>query len=158
RGTVYRTDDAGATWEAVGRAPDIAEVVHLKSAAVGPDGRLYVGLTENGTARAWVYRTAEVVMVASEPAPEREGLGLEVRPNPFRGEATVTLTLPHPSEVEVAVYDVLGRRVATVASERFPAGRREVALDASTLPAGVYVVRVLTGDGHVEARRVSVVR
>src|SRR5690606_12841418 len=127
--------------------------------AVGPDGRLYVGLTENGTARAWVWRTAEVVTAADPgPEPEREGLGLEVRPNPVRGKATVTLTLPRPSEVAAAVYDVLGRRVATVVSERFTAGRREVALDASALPAGVYVVRVLTGDGHVEARRVSVVR
>ncbi len=40
RGTIYRTDDAGATWEAVGRAPEIAQVVHLKAAAVGPDGGL----------------------------------------------------------------------------------------------------------------------
>jgi hypothetical protein len=47
--------------------------------------------------------------------------------------------------VEVAVYDVLGRRVATVASERFPAGTHEEALDASALPAGVYVVRVTAG-------------
>src|SRR5690606_34919409 len=126
RGTVYRTDDAGATWEAVGRAPEIAFLIHLSSAVVGPDGRLYVGLTENGPARGWVWRTAEVVTVAAEPGPEpeREGLGLEVRPNPFRGAATVTLTLARPSEVEVAVYDVLGRRVTTVASERFPAGRR----------------------------------
>ncbi|HLT48676.1 MAG TPA: T9SS type A sorting domain-containing protein, partial [Rubricoccaceae bacterium] len=153
-----RTDDAGATWEAVGRAPEIAQVVHLTSATLGPDGRLYVGLTENGPARGWVWRTAEVVTVASEPAPEREGLGLEVRPNPFRGAATVTLTLARPSEVEAAVYDVLGRRVATVASERFPAGTREVAFDGAGLAAGVYVVRARTGDGHVEARRVSVVR
>src|SRR5690606_41668829 len=61
RGTIYRTDDAGATWEAVGRAPEIAFLIHLKAAAVGPDGRLYVGLTENGQPRGWVWRTAEVV-------------------------------------------------------------------------------------------------
>src|SRR5690606_15244432 len=157
RGTIYRTDDAGATWEAVGRAPDIAEVVHLKSAAVGPDGRLYVGLTENGTARAWVYRTAEVVTVASEPAPEREGLGLEVRPNPFRGEATVTLTLPHPAEVEVAVYDVLGRRVATLASGHYGAGHHALTLEAGHLPAGVYVVRVTAGDA-VATRTVTLLQ
>src|SRR5690606_16764099 len=99
------------------------------------------------------------VTVAAEPGPEpeREGLGLEVHPNPFRGATTVTLTLAHPSEVEVAVYDVLGRRVATVASERFPAGRRAVALDAGLLTAGVYVVRVTAGDA-VATRTVTLLR
>src|SRR5690606_37554212 len=43
RGTIYRTDDAGATWEAVGRAPEIAFLIHLKAAAVGPEiGRAHV--------------------------------------------------------------------------------------------------------------------
>ncbi|HLT46497.1 MAG TPA: T9SS type A sorting domain-containing protein, partial [Rubricoccaceae bacterium] len=156
RGTVYRTDDAGATWEAVGRAPEIAFLIHLSSAAVGPDGRLYVGLTENGTARAWVWRTAEAVTVAAEPGlePSPEGLGLEVHPNPSRGEATVTLTLARPSEVEVAVYDVLGRRVAAVASGPYPAGTHGVPLAAGPLPAGVYVVRVAAG-GTVAARTVT---
>ncbi|HLT48159.1 MAG TPA: T9SS type A sorting domain-containing protein, partial [Rubricoccaceae bacterium] len=159
RGTVYRTDDAGATWDAVGRAPEIAFLVHLASAAVGPDGRLYVGLTENGQPRGWVWRTAEVVTVAAEPGPEPEpeGLGLEVHPNPIRGSAAVTLTLARPSEVEVAVYDVLGRRVAVLASERLSAGRHTLALEAGQLPAGVYVVRVEAG-GVVRTRRITLVR
>ncbi|HLT48302.1 MAG TPA: T9SS type A sorting domain-containing protein, partial [Rubricoccaceae bacterium] len=139
--------DAGATWEAVGRAPEIAFLIHLKAAAVGPDGRLYVGLTENGPARGWVWRTAEVVTVAAEPGPEveREGLGLEVHPNPSRGSAKVTLTLSRPSEVEVAVYDVLGRQVAVLASGRYGAGAHALTLGGAGLPAGVYVVRVTAG-------------
>ena len=37
-------------------------------------------------------------------------VGLAVSPNPFRGEAAVTLTLGTASEATVALYDVLGRR------------------------------------------------
>jgi len=131
---------------------------------VGPDGRLYVGLTENGQPRGWVWRTAEAVTVASEPAPEPEpeGLGLEVRPNPFRGAATVTLTLVRPSEVEAAVYDALGRRVAVLASGRFGAGRHALALGGTGLPAGVYVAYVTADSGGgapaVAVRRLTITR
>ncbi|HLT47253.1 MAG TPA: T9SS type A sorting domain-containing protein, partial [Rubricoccaceae bacterium] len=102
-----------------------------------------------------------------EPGPEAEGpegLGLEVRPNPFRGEAQVTLSLSRPAEVEAALYDVLGRRVALLAprtgsstSGRFPAGHHELPLDAGRLPAGVYVVRVTAG-GAVATTTVTLLR
>src|SRR5690606_10372569 len=117
-GTIYRSDDAGVTWEAIGRAPEINEDIYVTSAALGPDGRLYVGLLEIGIGQGWVWRTGEV-LVASEPPPapsSEESLGVKVAPNPFRGEATVTLSLARPSEVEAAVYDVLGRRVAVLVS------------------------------------------
>ncbi|HLT45844.1 MAG TPA: T9SS type A sorting domain-containing protein, partial [Rubricoccaceae bacterium] len=91
------------------------------------------------------------------PEPEREGLGLEVRPNPFRGKATVTLTLARPSEVEVAVYDVLGRRVAVLAGGVYGAGRHVLTLDGTDLPAGVYVVRASAG-GVVAAHTVTLLR
>src|SRR5690606_3819938 len=82
RGRVDRTDEGGETGEAVGRAPEISDVVLLSAAALGPDRRLYVGLSEIGGLRAWVYRTQEVHEpnpVPSEPEPEgEESLGLAV--------------------------------------------------------------------------------
>ncbi|HLT47853.1 MAG TPA: hypothetical protein VK002_11540, partial [Rubricoccaceae bacterium] len=129
RGNVYRTDDGAETWALVGRAPVDTTIVHAKAVTVGPDGRLYVGISRLGPDydRAWVYRTTEplVVPTAAEPeAPEQpgDGPGLEVVPNPSRGSAAVTLTLPRPSEVEVAVYDALGRRVAILSSGYYDAG------------------------------------
>jgi hypothetical protein len=164
RGTVYRTDDAGETWEAVGRAPDINDAIHLEAAALGSDGRLYVGLHEAGLARAWVWRTAEVV-TASEPSvepPAEEPLRVAVQPNPAHDSATVMLTLREPSEVEAVLYDGLGRRVAVLASGAFGAGRHALALDGSALPAGVYVVHlaVRTGSGGsaVAVRRITLMR
>jgi hypothetical protein len=158
RGTVYRTDDGGETWEAVGRAPDISDVIYATSAAVGPDGRLYVGLTEIGVdGEGWVYRTAEVV-VAAEPEPELgDALGVAVSPNPFLNAATVMLTLSEPAKVTAALYDVLGRRVAVLASGPFPAGRNALPLEGRALPPGVYVVRVTAGEA-VAARPLTLIR
>jgi hypothetical protein len=147
-GTVYRSDDAGQTWAAVGRAPEISATIYTKAAELGPDGRLYVGLHEIGVPRAWVYRTAERLTVAAEPGPvpsSEGGLGVEVSPNPFRDTAEVTLTLAEPAEVTAAVYDVLGRRVALLHEGALSSGSHPFTLDGAALPAGVYVVRAVVG-------------
>jgi len=160
-GTIYQSDDAGETWKAVGRVAEINENRFVLSALLDPERRLYVGLHAQGIERGWVWRTAEqlTVPVPSEPGPEpeEEPLGVEVHPNPFRGTATVTLTLARPSEVEAALYDVLGRRVLTLASGLLPAGRHELALERGDLPAGVYVVRAAAG-GAFASRTVTLLR
>ena len=68
-------------------------------------------------------------------------LTLSVSPNPSRGEGTVTLALPQPGEVAVALYDALGRRVAVLHEGALRAGSHAFALDGLTLPAGLYLVR-----------------
>jgi hypothetical protein len=159
RGTIYRTNDAGETWAAIGRAPDINEDIFLAAAALGPDGRLYAGLAEGGLERGWVYRTAEVV-TASEPSIEpsaEEALRVEVHPNPADGTATAAFTLREPSEVEAVLYDELGRRVAVLHKGPMGAGEHPLPLYRGALPAGVYVVRVAAG-GAVVARTVTLIR
>ncbi len=82
---------------------------------------------------------------------------LSVSPNPFRGAATVMISLGSPSPVEAVVYDVLGRTVAVLADGHFEAGRHAVVFDGAQLPAGTYVVRLVAG-GEVLTRRVTVLR
>ena len=83
-------------------------------------------------------------------------------PNPSSGRTTVPLVLPEAAEVSVMVFDVLGRRVASLADGRAEAGRREFVLDGGALPAGLYVIRAMVRtDGGTErafSRRVSLVR
>lgn len=83
-------------------------------------------------------------------------------PNPARGETLITYTLPTAAEVELAVYDLSGRRVATLAREvRGPGVYEErygLTDDAGRhLPAGVYVYRLRAG-AEVAARKMVVSR
>ncbi len=97
--------------------------------------------------------------VASEDeaaTPERAALSA-AHPNPFRGTATVTLSLPQAQRVEVALFDVLGRRVAVLHAGPLSGGEHALTLDATALPSGVYVVRA-QGEGFSASRRVTVVR
>jgi hypothetical protein len=156
-GSVWRSDDAAASFRRVGQVP-VGSPPRMDDVLVGPDGRLYAGTTRSGDAEGWVWRTTEPVVTAQEPgAPGKTGVVLEVAPNPFRSEATVTLTLSRPSEVAVAVYDVLGREVAVLHEGPLPPGSHALRFDAGELPGGVYVVRAVAGEASV-ARRLTLVR
>jgi hypothetical protein len=84
------------------------------------------------------------------------------RPNPARTAATIVFSLPEASTATLEVYDLSGRRVATLYSGAAAAGEREVVWnlagnDGSAVPPGVYVYR-LQAPGHAAARRLVVAR
>jgi len=83
-------------------------------------------------------------------------------PNPSRDDTVIKYTLPSGSAVELAVYDITGRRVATVVSEARPAGANEVHYNLTTdggepLAAGVYMYR-LTAGSDVATKKMVVTR
>lgn len=70
---------------------------------------------------------------------------LGVSPNPAVSAARVAFRTAATGTVRVDVYDVLGRRVATLVDGTLAAGDHSATLDASALSAGVYVVRLVQG-------------
>ncbi len=90
--------------------------------------------------------------VSTETETEAE-LGLSVAPNPSRGDARVRLELPAASEVSVEVYDLLGRRVATLAQGSYGPGVHTLELPGS-VAAGTYLVRLQAG-GEQRVQRIT---
>jgi glucuronoarabinoxylan endo-1,4-beta-xylanase len=78
-------------------------------------------------------------------------------PNPFNPSTVLRFDLPVASDVHMAVYDLLGRAVQTVADGAWPAGSHEVRFDAGTLPSGAYLVRLEAG-GVVRTRKIMLLR
>ncbi len=66
-------------------------------------------------------------------------------PNPFNPSTTISYTIPQAVDVELAVYNVLGQRVATLVSGMKNAGVHEVSFDASQLASGLYLYRITAG-------------
>jgi hypothetical protein len=65
-------------------------------------------------------------------------------PNPFNPETSFSLSVARAQEVQVAVYNVVGRRVALLYDGTFPAETSRVfRFEAASLPSGVYLLRVL---------------
>ena len=69
-------------------------------------------------------------------------------PNPLESEATIEYQLQKPEYVRMEVYDILGRRVATLVNEEKTAGRHRFQWnpsDGRTLASGVYFLRMRAG-------------
>jgi len=158
RGAVYRTDDGGGSWMVVGRTPmPDPTMEYVGTALVGPDGRLYVGLTRIGASTVnggRVFRTSEPVVSAEpSPMPEGSGLMLRVEPNPSSGAVALVLTLgAAEARVRVVVYDSLGREVAVAHEGALAAGEHRLPLNTRGLAPGAYVARVTAGDRTATVR------
>jgi len=70
---------------------------------------------------------------------------LPVAPNPVTASARLRYELPEATAVRLQVFDLLGRRVATLANGERPAGRHEVTWADSRLAPGTYFVRLQAG-------------
>ncbi len=83
-------------------------------------------------------------------------------PNPFNPTTMISYQLPMSSHVTLKVYDVLGREVAALVSERENAGSYSVTFyasggDGSRLSSGVYFYR-LTAGSYVATKKLVIVK
>ena len=90
----------------------------------------------------------------------REAFG--VYPNPMNAQAQVEYTLKTPGEVNLSVYDIMGRLVKTVTEGRHSAGLHRAFWDGRTLSGGpvakgVYLLRLQTGS-EAKTTKIVVIR
>lgn len=67
-------------------------------------------------------------------------------PNPFNPSTVIQYSLPEASDVTLAVYDMLGREVASLVDGQKSAGSYEVSFSAMNLSSGIYFYRLSTGN------------
>jgi len=63
-------------------------------------------------------------------------------PNPFNPSTVIPFTLAERSDVSLDVFDVTGRRIATLVSETMPAGTHNIQFNASGISSGIYFYRI----------------
>jgi len=98
--------------------------------------------------------------VATPPAPDQFAL-YQNAPNPFNPRTTIRFELVRPGAVDLAVYDLAGRRVRTLVNGARAAGEHAVhwsGRDESgrRVASGTYLYRLSTGTWH-ETRRMTLV-
>jgi len=79
------------------------------------------------------------------------------RPNPFNPRTVIGFVLPRAAHVQLAVFDLRGRRVADLVDGPLPAGPHAVTWDARSTASGVYLCR-LQAAGEVATRKVLLAR
>jgi len=83
-------------------------------------------------------------------------------PNPFNGATTIEFALPASGPVDLAIYNLAGQRVATLARGGFEAGTHTLSWNATTnagthAASGPYLYR-LVANGQAATRRLALVR
>ncbi len=110
-----------------------------------------------------VLQGVNLLSVQAEPAESVVDWRLEpAYPNPFNAATTIGFTAPLAGLVELAVYDLAGRRVTTLAKGIYAPGSYRITWNGaddsgSVLPAGVYLVR-LTGSKKALYTRVVLIK
>lgn len=133
-------------------AANLASVYNLVFTLVDIPGDSDPGTSEFSFDLDGVGFGVQAPPVAAEALPEVLDAAPTVYPNPTAGAATVSFELTEPTALQVAVFDVLGRRVATLAEGPQAAGPVQLAVRSGTLVPGTYLVRVQTEVGATTTR------
>lgn len=78
-------------------------------------------------------------------------------PNPFNPTTSIRYQLPSKDHVQLNVYDLRGQLVKSLVNEQQQAGYHTVNFDASELPSGIYIYRLVTRN-FSETKKMSMVK
>jgi hypothetical protein len=67
-------------------------------------------------------------------------------PNPFNPSTQIEFDVAKTGRVQLEVFDILGRKVATLVNAQKTAGSYSVTFDASSLSSGIYITRFIAGN------------
>ncbi len=98
----------------------------------------------------WVYPYTEIKSNLSFTL-------LKPHPNPFNASTVASFELRDASEVRLAVYDLAGRLVDTIARGAFPPGLHTAQWNGTGFASGMYFVRMEAG-GYNQSRKVVLIK
>jgi len=67
-------------------------------------------------------------------------------PNPFNPSTTIEFTLPKSESVTLKVYNILGKEVSTLVSNKLNQGNHTYTFDGKNLASGIYYYQLVAGD------------
>ncbi|RPH36933.1 T9SS C-terminal target domain-containing protein, partial [bacterium] len=117
------------------------------------NGQWYYWRVRGWNAGGWgPFSEVRSVHVIISSIAERRGLpetfALEQNhPNPFNPSTKIGFSLPRETHARLEIYNMLGQKVATALDEHMEPGYYTATFDASALPSGVYLYRLVTSSG-----------
>jgi photosystem II stability/assembly factor-like uncharacterized protein len=162
-GTSWKALDGGLTGAAVfAIAFDTVSFVpdknHFGKDASSADAGLFVGATAANKITRSVWRstlsnwnlggTTDVVLEHLTSNIPKEFALEQNYPNPFNPTTTIDFVIPKRVHVVLSVFDILGRKVATLIDTEKAPGHYRATFDATNLPGGVYFYRLEAGTHH----------
>jgi hypothetical protein len=78
---------------------------------------------------------------------------LQNYPNPFNPSTQIKVVIKEQSNIQIAVYNILGKEIKTLLNENLPAGEYTIEWngkdnEGNDLSGGVYFIQMIAGDYH----------
>lgn len=77
-------------------------------------------------------------------------------PNPFTESTRIIFNLPKPSDVNIALYNIGGKKISVITQQNYPAGSNAIDFHQKGLQSGNYIVVAKLGDS-VERNIISII-
>jgi photosystem II stability/assembly factor-like uncharacterized protein len=149
-GTLLHTTNGGSVWsiEAAGMTSNMLTSVKFTSSTNG------YALGNNKTLLKYGFVTS---MASDESGVSGSYRLFQNYPNPFNPSTTISFSLQARTFVSLKVFDVMGREVATLASEELSAGSFTRRWNAAGMPSGIYFYRLQAG-AFTETKRLILLK
>jgi len=132
------------------------ETINIASMAGAPELRFKFEFTGNGVGNNIYIDDININGTLSVEEEFKNGFDLQVFPNPFSREATVSFTIHDRYKTGLGFYDMVGKEIIPVANTaNLAPGTYSFPLNRNTLSQGVYFVR-LEVNGYTVTKKVIV--
>lgn len=147
----------GTQWriEVVDDAWDVGAAACIR---VSPGGRPYIAYVDQTSRALKLARGEASLSIEADPRPLPMARILRVSPSPVRTTATIRLSSQVDGAGELAVFDVAGRRVQTVARSTLRSGTDVLSWSPAGIPSGHYYLRLTVNGLPCEVIPIVVVR
>ncbi len=141
--------DAGFGLEPVHPGDTVEISVHFFTSSVAATGQvqIQIGTAHNLSSRTIINQTA-----STEPNAVRSGNHVvkEFRvyqnyPNPFNPATKISYSVPQRTNVNIKVYNITGKEIATLVNKEQGPGAYTVNFNAGNLSSGIYFYRISAG-------------
>ena len=78
-------------------------------------------------------------------------------PNPFNAATSIEFSIAKETPAKIIIYDLLGRKVATLVNKRLKPGIYSARWDAGKNASGIYIYKLIT-DTYVHARKMVLIK
>ncbi len=140
---IFESRDHGQTWAYADNGLPAVSVWRIRIV----DGEVVLATHGRGV---WSLDITQVQTAAEEAAAELPTSFelLSNYPNPFNPSTTIGFKIAADSHIRVTVFDVLGRKVATLTDQPYSRGTHRIQWDASAMSSGQYIYR-MEADGKL---------
>ena len=152
----FVSPNGGQSWETLGEGLPAVSVYDMKIfendtlrfLAAGTHGRSMYTLD--------LSNVPAFNVATEDETPVPEAIVLEAGyPNPFTTQTTLTYRLAQRADVRLEIYDIQGRRVATLFEGPAPAGTQTATWNAANVASGTYVARLTASTASGQSTRTT---